>query len=294
MLEMAEVHGCDNACHTKRTHLYVFYSLLLASLLMLALVHFIFFLSSRRKNKFEAREYASRKLEFVTLGVSDLQPSEKETTKVKENDDEGVYTVSPEPFTTRSSSAINRVLNFNGGINSVQLEPMDEESGMRQRETFVSKRKSSTSSVRGRSVAGGMQDPVIVTVATVSAIFQQHEILDAVVTNSPDSPGSISDVLDISDLVSSRRNSLLVVADQSEEPLEIKLDRNDSILKVETVEESGDNRKLDALNEVKGKLGSLRRGQANKWKPPTDEAVPSDYSLIPIAKGLQQDSDVTH
>src|SRR5687768_3192355 len=117
---------CDDQCHTKRIHLYMFYSLFLGSLLLLALIHFVFFLMSRRKAKYAAKEYATRKQEFVNLGISDLLPTPK---KEKPTGGESNIVVStdeesrgmeqsqsnemaiPEPLASSSSSAYNRILN---------------------------------------------------------------------------------------------------------------------------------------------------------------------------------------
>lgn len=219
---------CTEECHTKRIHLYLFYSVFLASLLLLALIHFVFFLLSRRRTKYEARDYATRKLEFVTLGIPDTLPPTNQKAAADGStstmDEENLQlelkqasenlSTPPQPSTSSSALSFNRLLAMNDEIGTVTLQTINEESLAVPRESSANNQplcsSSSESINRGKTVVGALQEPVVVTVATVSALFQQqHEGNEMMEQPSRShSTESMSSVLDISDLVNSPSSSV--------------------------------------------------------------------------------------
>ncbi|CAL8105615.1 unnamed protein product [Orchesella dallaii] len=216
---------CKESCEERRTRLYIFYGVLFLTLVVLASTHFIVFFVSRRRSKEETRDYMARKQEFVTLSLSDLR-LEKEAKDIaaKEANDLKPYQNGdmsfkdsdaerdvmdteneemPHPRQPSSSSSIinTRSMGIEGLLPGLQR--IDEES-------LADLSRCSTSSTvsRGRnSIRDGLHDPVIVTVATVSAIFEEESMRG-------DSGGSgreweervrRNSTMDISDIIDSPR-----------------------------------------------------------------------------------------
>lgn len=290
---------CDDQCHTKRIHLYMFYSLFLGSLLLLALIHFVFFLLSRRKVKYAAKEYATRKQEFVTLGISDLLPppekeiptggdtnhvnSDEENREMEQSQSNGM--TPPEPLASSSSSAYNRILN---GMGSGSLQKIDEESmeipGDPAPINGYSSSSSTASTARGRTIMGGLHEPVIVTVATVSALFQQHEMDDSYEydqRNRPHSGESISSMIDISDLVNSPGRTITVVKPDASDGGE---EQNGATMNWRNgVERDRDHAQKLQMLEVRGKgvIGGFRK--SHHGEPPLREESSSNDVIYPAS-----------
>ncbi|CAL8134189.1 unnamed protein product [Orchesella dallaii] len=185
---------CNESCEEKRTRLYIFYGVLFLTLVVLASIHFIIFFVSRRRSKEETRDYMALKQEFVTLSLSDLR-LEKEAKDIaaKESNDLKPYQNGDRSFSDssderdvkdtdnvemphpRQSSSSSSIINIRSmGIECLLpgLQRIDEES-------LANLSRCSTSSTvsRGRnSIRDGLHDPVIVTVATVSAIFEDESM----------------------------------------------------------------------------------------------------------------------
>lgn len=197
---------CDNVCHTYRLYLYMSYSVFLGVLIFLALVHFIMFLLTRRRIRSEAKDYAARKQEFVTQGfpeiyVPESRPAEASvpTNKSEPKDDARqqarVSIQQPQPSTSHSPPDEAPI--------AKEISLSDNESPKPKVPTTRS--SSSSEGSRMHTVKGALQEPVIVTVATVSALFQNEMINNPIGRRrSRARPASAdSSVIDISDLVGS-------------------------------------------------------------------------------------------
>ncbi|CAL8120740.1 unnamed protein product [Orchesella dallaii] len=185
---------CNETCISRRFRLFIFYTALFFSLIILALIHFTMFAISRRRFKKKTRDYVTRKREFVALSLSDLrQKKEAETSAIR--DESGIQNVEGS-----DDSANDR------GQNETLSDQQQSSTTSSQREEkgVATPFEDSTEGSRRRSaVSDALQEPVVVTVATVSAAFAEEMIRRG--GKEWDQERRRSSLMDISDIIYSPR-----------------------------------------------------------------------------------------
>ncbi|CAL8069069.1 unnamed protein product [Orchesella dallaii] len=175
---------CNNSCELRRVHLYMFYGVLLCTLVILAASHFILFFVTRRRYKRELHDYVTRKQEFVASlqqqekEAKESAQAEKEMEEEERNtnsdvEDANLDHIQPQeelhdtPPRQPSASSMMHSREIGGilpGLKRIEEERQSELS------------RCSTSSTTSRKlVRDALQEPVILTVATVSSLFVQEE-----------------------------------------------------------------------------------------------------------------------
>ncbi|CAL8106146.1 unnamed protein product [Orchesella dallaii] len=185
---------CNESCISRRFRLFIFYTALFVSLIILALIHFTMFAISRRRFKKKTRDYVTRKREFVALSLSDLrQKKEAETRAIR--DESGIQNVEGSDDSANDRGQ-NETLS--------DQEQSSTTSSQREEKGVVTPFEDSTEGSRRRSaVSDALQEPVVVTVATVSAAFAEEMIRR--VGKEWDQERRRSSLMDISDIIYSPR-----------------------------------------------------------------------------------------
>jgi len=142
---------------TKRFRLYIFYGVLLVSLLALAATHFTMFVVSRRRFKKRTRDYITRKREFIALTMSQSQFQQD---------------IEKATFTSTNAEPLNNC----GDLIESEADTQNEEheEAISARGTQGASDENSTRGRRRSVVIDALHEPVVVTVATVSAIFAEE------------------------------------------------------------------------------------------------------------------------
>ncbi|CAL8119256.1 unnamed protein product [Orchesella dallaii] len=201
---------CNDSCATRRFRRYVLYGVLFCCLVVLAGMHFVWFLVSRRKSKEETRDYVARKMEFVSVSHSDLR-SERERIVAGNSNVEEIRSASSfgtgHLLNQQQQDSPTRFPSACSPLQARSISGLIPGLNMIEEENFVEMSRCSTSSTsRTRSVIKeAVHEPVIVTVATVSAIFQEEATRGHLEDSGGDDDGRSSGCFDadISDIIHS-------------------------------------------------------------------------------------------
>ncbi|CAL8105372.1 unnamed protein product [Orchesella dallaii] len=201
---------CNDSCATRRFRRYVLYGVLFCCLVVLAGMHFVWFLVSRRKSKEETRDYVARKMEFVSVSHSDLRSEREESLADNINVEERRSASSFGKGHLLNQQQQDSPMRFPSACSSLQARSISgliPGLNMIEEENFVEMSRCSTSSTsRTKSVIKeAVHEPVIVTVATVSAIFQEEATRGHFEDSGRDDDGRSSGCFDagISDIIHS-------------------------------------------------------------------------------------------
>ncbi|CAL8139828.1 unnamed protein product [Orchesella dallaii] len=224
---------CNNSCEIRRVRLYMIYGVLLCSLVILAGSHFVLFFVTRRRYKRELHDYVTRKQEFVAslkqqgqeeeeiaLADKEMEEDERYTNSGVEDDNldhirpqEELYDTPPRQPSASSMMHSREIGGILPGSKRIEEERQSELS------------RCSTSSTTSRNlVRDELQEPVILTVATVSSLFIQEEKTIHEEEQSREKNRRSSDgysVTDISDIIHSPERYVSQV--QQESSREMKL-----------------------------------------------------------------------
>ncbi|CAL8133909.1 unnamed protein product [Orchesella dallaii] len=201
---------CNDSCATRRFRRYILYGVLFCCLVVLAGMHFVWFLVSRRKLKDETKDYVTRKMEFVAVSLSDLRSERERIVAGNINVEERRSASSfgkGHLLNQQQQDSPTRLPSSCSSLHARSNSGLIPGLNMIEEENLVEMSRCSTSSTsRTRSVIKeAVHEPVIVTVATVSAIFQEEATRGHLEDSGGDDDGRSSGCFDadISDIIHS-------------------------------------------------------------------------------------------